>query len=325
MTGQESKNVFDTMTKSTILSVAPRLLFARMLPGTRAVVWIAAATMCAMLARAQAPLRINEFVAQNQTGIVDEANQHEDWVELYNDSAAALLVGGMWLSDDPTLAKWQLPAGTAVPAFGTLLVWCDEDPLDGPLHASFKLAAIGESVLLFDSNGTTVLDRIDYGPQTVDVATGRVLDAGSVFVVLPAPTPLQSNRLSACGSRAFAALHQNAHGGELTLGSPPQIGTAPSLDVLAASGTGVAAFLFAFQPAHIDLAPFGFAGEVLLLDSASATLAAIVTVGATGQASNSLNIPNDPSLVSLRLFSQTLLLAGSVVDTSNGLTFVVCP
>ena len=32
-----------------------------------------------------------------------------------------------------------------------------------------------------------------------------------------------------------------------------------------------------------------------------------------------------PPRASLRLFSQTLLLAGGVVDTSNGLVFVVCP
>ena len=45
--------------------------------------------------RGTSPMRINEFVAQNVTGIVDENNQNEDWMELYNDSGAAVNAGGM--------------------------------------------------------------------------------------------------------------------------------------------------------------------------------------------------------------------------------------
>src|SRR5437764_14710784 len=66
---------------------------------------------------------INEFLADNQAGIVDEDNTHSDWIELRNTDAASVNLGGWSLTDDPAnLTKWQFPSVPPAGA-GFLLVW----------------------------------------------------------------------------------------------------------------------------------------------------------------------------------------------------------
>ncbi len=93
---------------------------------------------------------INEVVSDNETTLADEAGDFDDWVELYNDENSVVDLSGWYMSDRPGEARaWQIPAGTTIPAKGYLLVWCDNEPLEGPLHASFKLSDTGESVHLW--------------------------------------------------------------------------------------------------------------------------------------------------------------------------------
>ena len=140
-------------------------------------------------------LVVNEFVAKNGTGIVDEEGKNEDWVELYNGSASDINLEGYFLTDDlGTPDKWAFP-NVVIPAGGFLLVWCDEDLDDGPLHADIKLSTGGESIGLFSpaSDGMQQLDAYTFGPQTEDVSEGRAVDGGSDWVFFQAPTPGQSN------------------------------------------------------------------------------------------------------------------------------------
>src|SRR5689334_1363813 len=43
---------------------------------------------------------INEFLAHNATGIVDQDSDHSDWIELKNTSASAVNLGGWYLTND---------------------------------------------------------------------------------------------------------------------------------------------------------------------------------------------------------------------------------
>ena len=55
-------------------------------------------------------LIINEFVASNATGLVDEDGEHSDWIEIYNRSNRAVNLAGWTLTNDPNqLAKWPFP------------------------------------------------------------------------------------------------------------------------------------------------------------------------------------------------------------------------
>ena len=130
-------------------------------------------------------LVINEFLASNMNAETDEAGQHEDWIELYNNSDAALSLNGLYLTDDATKPdKWLFPLGTMIPANGFLIVWADEDQSQGPLHASFKLSAGGEFLLLSNGAGG-VIDSLSFGQQLVDSTFGRYPNGTGPFVFMP--------------------------------------------------------------------------------------------------------------------------------------------
>ncbi|TWU58699.1 Inner spore coat protein H [Rubripirellula tenax] len=141
-------------------------------------------------------LFINEIMASNTATIEDpdEAGAFEDWVEIYNAGTAAVDLGGMYLTDDvnaPT--QWQFPAGSTVAAGGFLLIWADGEPEQGNNHAPFKLSASGEAVALYDTDGATLVDSIEFGVQTADVAYGRSPDGSAALSVLTTPTPGAAN------------------------------------------------------------------------------------------------------------------------------------
>jgi len=135
-------------------------------------------------------LVINEFLASNQNGARDEAGDHDDWIELYNGGLATVDLTGMYLTDDlAEPRKWEFPA-VALPAGERLIVWCDDERGQGPLHASFKLKASGEEIGLYTplAFGNTAVDTHVYGPQTADVSEGRAHDGASQWVFFSPPT-----------------------------------------------------------------------------------------------------------------------------------------
>jgi hypothetical protein len=67
-------------------------------------------------------------------------------------------------------------------------VWTDDEPDQGPLHASFALARDGEQIGLYDPAGTPV-STFSFGPQETDVSYGRLQDGGENLGTLPVPTP----------------------------------------------------------------------------------------------------------------------------------------
>ena len=140
-------------------------------------------------------LYINEFMASNDNSIVDETGTAEDWVEIYNPGPDTVELGGLFLtdeSDEPT--QWMFP-DTTLAAGGFLLVWCDDDPEDGPLHTNFKLSADGEEIALFGrlEAGNACINSYSFGPQETDVSEGRRLDGIAEWVFFSTPTPGTSN------------------------------------------------------------------------------------------------------------------------------------
>ncbi|MBZ0268629.1 CotH kinase family protein, partial [bacterium] len=140
-------------------------------------------------------LYINEFVASNSVGIQDELGEFEDWVEIHNPGPDPVDMGGLYLTDDLTLTtQWVFP-DTTLASGEFLVVWCDSDPTDGPLHTNFKLSAGGEEIGLFGrlAAGNAVIDSYAYGAQSTDVSEGRETDGASTWVTFTVPTPGASN------------------------------------------------------------------------------------------------------------------------------------
>jgi len=144
------------------------------------------------------PVRINEFVARNNLSLKDGRGNDPDWVELYNPNSDAVNLAGYGLSDDPQRPfQWVFPE-VFIPAHGTLMVFAsgNAEPMDpaGFLHADWRLAADGGSVLLTAPDGTITDQILDYPAQTVDLAYGRMLTGGWAFLD---PTPHAINLSSA--------------------------------------------------------------------------------------------------------------------------------
>jgi hypothetical protein len=76
----------------------------------------------------------------------------------------------------------EFPAGISIPANGYLIVWADEDGSQGPLHASFKLSAAGETLSLVDTQGY-YLDNVIFDQQTTDMGYARVPNGTGPFVI----------------------------------------------------------------------------------------------------------------------------------------------
>ncbi|MDA0802253.1 MAG: lamin tail domain-containing protein [Planctomycetota bacterium] len=142
---------------------------------------------------------VNELMASNISTIADELGGFADWIELYNASAATVDIGGIFLTDDQLLpSQWAIPAGTTIAPGGHLLVWADNDPEQGPMHATFKLSSTGETVAVFDRDGSTLIDLVAFPALGDDVAFGRVDDGGAAVEVLADATPGSSNTPTPC-------------------------------------------------------------------------------------------------------------------------------
>ena len=143
-------------------------------------------------------LIINEFLASNDYCCTDESGDYDDWVELYNDSNESIDLGGMYFTDtpgddNPYLIPDTNPSESTISPGGYLILWCDDDQEQGVLHLSKKLKASGESIILIDKDGTTVIDSLTFGSQTTDISMGRNTEDQDEWIFFETPTPGSSN------------------------------------------------------------------------------------------------------------------------------------
>lgn len=140
-------------------------------------------------------LVINEFLASNSAQGQDETGDFADWIELYNGGTEAINLTGAYLTDDLLqTTMWEFPA-VVLPAGERLIVWCDEDAGQGPLHANFKLRASGEEIGLYAPLvfGNGAIDTYAYGPQLSNVSEARLSDGASGWGFLDPPTFNRAN------------------------------------------------------------------------------------------------------------------------------------
>jgi len=139
-------------------------------------------------------LFINEIMAANESTIADESGAFEDWIEIYNPTATAINLGGLYLSDKPNNPnKWAFPEVT-IPAKGFLTLWADGEEAAGALHTNFKLNAGGEFIGIFDTeiNNFALIDGFEFGEQVADISFGRTTDGGTTIDQL-SPSPNTAN------------------------------------------------------------------------------------------------------------------------------------
>ena len=119
----------------------------------------------------------------------------KDWFELYNPSPSPVLLSGLILSDQTNtaalLTNRPVPALAYVAAGGFVRFWADSLP--GADHVDFKLSDAGDHILLFATDKTTAIDRVDLGTQSTELSLGRVPDGSANIVTMGGRTPGQPN------------------------------------------------------------------------------------------------------------------------------------
>ncbi len=265
-------------------------------------------------------IKINEFMAKNTSVIKDANGEYDDWIELYNSSNKPVSVSGMRLTDNyskPT--KWKIPANQTLPAGGRLLIWCDEDAKQGPLHANFKLSGSGEEIGLFSSDGKTQLDGIEFGPQQADISTGRLADAETPWVTFPTPSPRQSNKPVGCGVYAYGARRLPSNRMLLGWTSAPKIGAPVTMTFKGGPKSSQILLFMASGGAHINLLP-----SLILLLGNGLNGPVLFPTNASGDFKLTFILPNDRLLVGRSLYMQGIGNDGQGFTASNALGITFC-
>jgi hypothetical protein len=109
---------------------------------------------------------ITEFMASNSRTIADENGDYTDWIEIYNNSRAAVSMEGWYLTDVATnLTQWRFPkVDLSANAYLVIFASGKNRAVPGaPLHANFRLSSTGEFLALVKPDGVTIASS--YGPQ----------------------------------------------------------------------------------------------------------------------------------------------------------------
>ncbi|KKK63053.1 hypothetical protein LCGC14_2998170, partial [marine sediment metagenome] len=123
------------------------------------------------------PFVINEFMALNGSGLLDEDNASSDWIEILNTYATEQSLDNWYLTDDAgDLSKWRLPAITLQPDDSRLVFASGKDRTDpaGELHANFNLSGNGEYLALVQPDGETIGHEFapEYPQQVNNISYG---------------------------------------------------------------------------------------------------------------------------------------------------------
>ncbi len=138
---------------------------------------------------------INEFVAANRTGILDEDGEAQDWIELRNRGTNTVNLLGWSLTDDKDApGKWAFPSVTLAPGQYLYLFASGKDrkaPANGQrFHTNFKLNPAGDYLALFNAESPRTA-ATEFAPrfpeQRNDRAYGR--DNNDVWRYFPASSP----------------------------------------------------------------------------------------------------------------------------------------
>ena len=143
-------------------------------------------------------LRITETLAVNGHVNQDNSGEYDDWIEIHNEDAVSVNIGGMFISSSLNSPQmFKLPSRNLAPD-EYLIIWADDDTQQGNLHADFKLSSAGEDVALFETvdHGNVLIHGWKFGRMSEDISMGFKPKDGTAPEYLRNPTPGASNETS---------------------------------------------------------------------------------------------------------------------------------
>ena len=155
-------------------------------------------TLLLPLVLAAQPVRLNEFMAINNSTITDADGDYSDWIEIFNPTTAAVSLENWSLTDDQNIPrKWLLPV-VSIAADSYLVIFASGKDRRDPaqeLHTNFKLSGDGEYLTLIDSAGNPVSAFDPAFPAQQPDLSWAYFD-GDYFATT-IPTPGSANQLGA--------------------------------------------------------------------------------------------------------------------------------
>jgi len=130
---------------------------------------------------------------------------NEDFIEFFNPDAVDADIGGYFLSDNPLNPdKFEIPAGTFVPAGGYLMVMCSGEGelitnlyVGGNLNTNFKINQCQGESLVFADPAENILESYsfvtDIGTTQADHSWARSTDGASNWEICVVPSPEAAN------------------------------------------------------------------------------------------------------------------------------------
>ena len=141
-------------------------------------------------------LVINEIMAANVDVYMDPSFNYGSWVELYNPTSKGVVLGGLYVSDDPAnLKKHRLiDSYGALPAHGYALLNFDHHEIY--TYPSYRqidddLDCDGGTIII--SDGENILVQQDYPPAISRTSYARTTDGGDAWSFTGNPSPGSSN------------------------------------------------------------------------------------------------------------------------------------
>ncbi len=140
----------------------------------------------------------NEVLVTNHTNYVDGYGQHVPWIELFNAGYNTVNIGGCFLTNDLSQPrKYMIPKGdvlTQIQKRQHVLFYADNIPSRGTFHLNFTLdSATTNSLYLFNTDGTSLIDSITVPVLSADVSWGRHIDGDAEWGMITRVTPSTNN------------------------------------------------------------------------------------------------------------------------------------
>ena len=116
---------------------------------------------------------VNEWMANNTNTVEDESGEFNDWIELYNNTDETINLAGYFLSNKASNpSKYTFPNIT-ISAYDYLILWADEDTLQGDLHLPFKLDSERDDIV-FSRIDTSTIDYFFHTNIDSNITMSRI-------------------------------------------------------------------------------------------------------------------------------------------------------
>ena len=166
--------------------------------------------------KAAPQLRITEFMADSDTGLVDEEGELVDWIEIHNHSDEEQSLENWSLTDSKKDSRQWIFPDVRLGTGEYLIVFAsgkDRKRVDWPLHTNFQLKKGGEHLSLTNPNGERFeIAEMEYPRQKTNVSFGFPVAADGVEGKLPNflafPTPGRRNTTARLGLLSTIELSQ---------------------------------------------------------------------------------------------------------------------